>query len=60
MAGRVLRESRFSHDTQKIAYLAPLGRAITISGIVYGKGLKRYIDVTEKSTLSKFHKPIPD
>ena len=36
-----LRESRFSHDTQEIAYLAPLGRAITLRGIVYGKGFKR-------------------
>ena len=41
MAGRVLRESRFSHDSQEIAYLAPLGRAITLRGIVYGKGSKR-------------------
>ena len=39
-ASRVLRESRFSHDTQGIAYLAPLGRAITLRGIVYGKGSK--------------------
>ena len=37
----MLRESRFSHDTQEIAYLAPLGRAITLRGIVYGKGSKR-------------------
>jgi hypothetical protein len=41
MAGRVLRESRFSHDTPEIAYLAPLGRAITLRGIVYGKGSER-------------------
>jgi hypothetical protein len=41
MAGRVLRESRSSHDTQEIACLAPLGRAITLRGIVYGKGLER-------------------
>ena len=40
-AHRVLRESRFSHDTQEIAYLAPLGLAITLRGIVYGKGSKR-------------------
>jgi len=38
---RVVRVSRFSHDTQEIAYLAPLGRAITLRGIVYGKGFKR-------------------
>jgi hypothetical protein len=37
----VLRESRFSHDTQEIAYLAPLGRAITLRVIVYGEGFKR-------------------
>jgi len=40
-AHRALRESGFSHDTQEIAYLAPLGRAITLRGIVYGKGSKR-------------------
>ena len=33
MAGRVLRASRFSRDTQKIAYLAPPGLAITLRGI---------------------------
>jgi hypothetical protein len=38
---RALRESRFSRDTQEIAYLAPLGRAITLRGIVYGKGSQR-------------------
>jgi len=37
----VLRESRFSHDTPEIAYLAPLGLAITLRGIVYGKDSKR-------------------
>ena len=37
----MLRESRFSHDTPDIAYLAPLGRAITLRGILYGKGSKR-------------------
>jgi len=26
---------------QQIAYLAPLGRAITLGGIVYGKGFER-------------------
>jgi len=37
----VLRESRFSHDTQEIAYLAPIGgHAITLRGIVYGEGFK--------------------
>jgi len=41
MAGRVLRESRFSQDTQAIAYLAPLGSAITLRGIVYGEGFER-------------------
>ena len=40
-AHRALRESRFSHTTQEIAYLAPPGRAITLRGIVYGKGSKR-------------------
>jgi len=37
----VLRESKFSHDAQEIAYLAPPGRAITLRGIVYGKGFER-------------------
>jgi hypothetical protein len=41
MARRVLRESKFSHDTQEIAYLAPLGRAITLRGIGYGKHSQR-------------------
>jgi len=34
----VLRASRFSQHIQEIAYLAPLGRAITLRGIVYAKG----------------------
>jgi len=29
------------YDTQETAYLAPLGRAITLCGIVYGKGSER-------------------
>ena len=32
---------KISHATQEIAYLAPLGRASTLRGIVYGKGSKR-------------------
>jgi hypothetical protein len=40
-AHRELRESRFSHDTPEIAYLAPLGLAVTLRVIVYGKGSKR-------------------
>jgi hypothetical protein len=40
-AHRELRESRFSHDTPEIAYLAPPGRTITLRGIVYGKGFRR-------------------
>jgi len=32
---------RTSHAVKPIAYLAPLGRAITLRGIVYGKGFER-------------------
>jgi hypothetical protein len=40
MAGRVLKESRFSHDTPEIAYLAPPGVQSRYAGLCMGEVLK--------------------
>jgi len=54
----VLRELRFSHDTQELAYLAPPGRAVTLRVIVYGKGSKRKKECILLSLKTSPHKTV--
>ena len=47
-----------SHAVEPIAYLAPLGRAITLCGIVYGKGSKRKKEWILFSLKTSSHKTV--